>query len=137
MSGYSSLIQKRRCAAAGFDYYLHRPVHPVSIDLLLSFERNAIQEEFFSPKQKHIDIRHKFASSQLEYAGIMLDMVSSISDDATRKRCVQNAQRINERVKTFSGAAGLSPNELKALQTSLAQLDVRLIATRNLPTAQP
>lgn len=129
MSGYSTLLYKRRCAAAGFDYYLLKPVDPLSIDQLLRFETNAINEKFLSLKEKQIEINHQFARSQMEYAGIMLDMISAISDDATKKRCLENAQRIKERVETYlAGAPALSGSQEHALEIWLAKLEVRLIA---------
>jgi len=138
MSDYSTPLEKRRCAAAGFDYYLLKPVDPLSIGQLLRFERNAIHEEFLSLKQKRIEISYKFTCSQIEYAGIMLDMFSTIRDDATKKRCLEMAQRTKERVESYlSGAAALSPSQLHALLTSLAKLEVRLIASRNLPASRP
>ena len=130
MSGYSTLLYKRRCAAAGFDYYLLKPVDPLSIDQLLRFETNSINEKFLSLKEKQIEINHQFGRSQMEYAGIMLDMLSTISDDAIKKRCIENAQRIKERVEKYlAGAPALSASQLHALEIRVAKLELRLIAT--------
>ena len=139
MSGYSTLAYKQRCAAAAFDYYLLKPVDPLAIDQLLWFERDTkIHERFLALKQEQIEINHQFARSQMEYAGIMVDMGSTIRIDATQKRCLENAQRIEERVRTYlSAEAGLSPNQLHALQISLGKLETRLTAVRSLPTPEP
>jgi CheY-like chemotaxis protein len=138
MSGYSTLAYKQRCAAAAFDYYLLKPVDPLAIDQLLRFERDAIHERFLALKREQIEINHQFARSQMEYAGIVLDIVGTMRNDATKKRCLDNAQRIKERVGTYlSGEAGISLNQLHALQIALAKLEVRLTAINNLPTPEP
>jgi CheY-like chemotaxis protein len=138
MSGFTSLVHKRRCASIGFDYYLVKPVDPFSIDQLLWFEKNPTHEKLVALKQRQIEINHQFARSQMEYAGIMLDMVSAIRNDAIKKRCVENAQRIKEGVTAYLlSQTGLSPNELHVLRILLGKLDVGLTAAKHQPAYEP
>ena len=100
------------------------------IDQLPLLEVDEVQEKIISLKQKQAEINHQFARSQMECAEIMLDITSTIRDDATKKRCLEKARRIKERVGThLSRQAGLSSSELHALQMALAKLEVRFIAT--------
>jgi CheY-like chemotaxis protein len=138
MSGYTSLVHKLRCASAGFDYYLQKPVDTIAIDQLLWFEANAIREQFHSLMQDQIAMSCELTRSQLEFAGLMLDVAGTSRNDTTRKVCVQKVQRMLQRMTTYlTREAGLARSQMTALQTSLRKLEIRLRAVRNLPALEP
>jgi len=138
MSGYTSLVHKRRCASAGFDYYLQKPVDTVAIDQLLWFEGNAVRERFHSLMQDHVAMTCELTRSQLEFAGLMLDVASTSNIDTTRKACVEKVQRMLQRMTTYlTSEAGLLPSQLSQLKTSLRKLEIRLSGVKKLPASGP
>ena len=130
MSGYSSLMHKRRCASAGFDYYLLKPVDPVSIEQVLWFERNTIRNSILALTQQQVDITFDWMRSQLEFGAVMLDVAATSRNDATKKRCIQKAAQLLERTSTYlASEPRLLPAQMGTLQKSLRKLAVRLQAT--------
>ncbi|HUS12971.1 MAG TPA: response regulator [Pyrinomonadaceae bacterium] len=132
MSGYSSLVQKRRCASAGFDYYLLKPVDPIAIDQLLWLERNQISNTFLALEQQQWEIKFQMLRSQLEYGWIMLDVATTSKNEATKKRCTGRARQLLERTSTLlAGETNLLPGQISTLEISLSKLAVRLRAAES------
>jgi CheY-like chemotaxis protein len=138
MSGYTSLVHKRRCASAGFDYYLQKPVDTIAIDQLLWFEGNAVRERFHTLMQDDVAMTCELTRSQLEFAGLMLDVASTSNNGTTRKACVEKVQRMLQRMTTYlTSEAGLLPSHLSPLKTSLRKLESRLSAVKKLSALKP
>jgi len=138
MSGYTSLMHKRRCASAGFDYYLQKPVDLISIEQLLWFEGNAIREKLHTLLQDQIAISCELTRSQLEFSGLMLDVASTSRNNTTRNGCIEKVERMLQRMATYvTTEPTLSAAQMSALQTSLRKLESRLSAVKNLPASEP
>ena len=67
VSGHASTEHKKRCAEAGSDHYLLKPVDPVAYDQLVFHEAKAVRQKYFALKQGRIEVCFALTRSELEF----------------------------------------------------------------------
>ncbi len=128
VSGYSELDYKRRCAEAGFDHYLLKPVDPVALEQLLWFvdDRVAIRDTFRTLQRERVSVCLALAHSQLEFCGLLLDSAVATRDATAKARMLNKVQRMQSRLATYvANETGFSADQTGGLQSLLMGLQVR------------
>ncbi len=134
VSAHGELIQRRRCAAAGFDHYLVKPLDPLALDQLLCLvdERAALHADFVSLQRERISVCYTLARSQLEFGVLLMDTAATTREAASRERCLEKVQRLHARLgKYLAHEIGFSADQLCALQIMMRGLQVRLTTVKS------
>jgi CheY-like chemotaxis protein len=131
VSGYTSLLHKQRCAAAGFDHYLIKPVNADAFDelLLLIQERQAIRDKTTTLETEQIAACYELLRAQLEFCGLILDSAAIIKEGSARARFFAKAQRLQEKINNhLANKVGFSAEQVSSLQIVLTGIKIRLEA---------
>lgn len=129
VSGHADLMHKRRCAAAGFDHYLLKPVDPLALDQLMWLvdDRVARRENFLTLQRERLAVCYALARSQLEFFGLLLDSVAASRDPVSNARCLEKVQKMESRLTAYlANEIGFSEEQTSALQILLRGLRVRV-----------
>jgi CheY-like chemotaxis protein len=131
MTGYGRPDDKRRCAEAGFDLHLTKPLNVEVFDQLHVLLRDARSEE---AQRARLDQAQKRAiegllMAQLEMAYTFVYVATTSTNEETRKRCVHEAGLLHDRLLRLLpeyASPGYDPGEaLAALSDRIAFLSRR------------
>jgi len=75
---------------------------------------------------------YALAWSQVEFAGLILDSMTTLKDERSKERHVENVERLQDRTAKWLGmAVGFTPEQKSGLQTLLASLQDRLATIKS------
>jgi len=118
VTGYAYPADKRRCAEAGFDLHLPKPVDFGIFEQLTRVVQRtrqlADQTRLLSQQQQRA-LMH-FIELELDMAGTFLDVAATTRNPQTRQRCLAKSQKAQQSaVEWLSGAAFDKPEWREAI----------------------
>jgi CheY-like chemotaxis protein len=129
LTGYGDEFNRHRCAEAGFDYFLLKPVAANDYDYLLwiTSESTRIRDAFSILQAEHRAAFFDFAVSQLEFGWLILNCAALQTEPLIKQRSLEKVQRMQDRTtKWLKMAGGFTPRQKDSLQTLLSGLQDRL-----------
>ena len=128
LTGYGDAFHKMRCAEAGFDYYLVKPVASNDYDYLLwvTSQNARLRDAFLILQAEHKAAFYRFAVSQLDFGWLVLNCAAQ-QEKSLRQRSFEKVRRMQDRTtKWLKMSVGYPPEQKAALETLLAALQDRL-----------
>jgi len=130
VTGFAERTDKRRCAEAGFDLHLTKPVDYELFEqtILLWRQSDAVRELAL----RHTTAVRTFLSLKLEMAGALLDVADVTRNPATQQRCLQQVRLAHELMTKWIRKGNGDLLEFEAAVEALRRRYARVLATETI-----
>jgi CheY-like chemotaxis protein len=114
VTGFAYAVDRRRCAEAGFDLYLTKPVDFSVLEQLLwlSQESSRLRVQSSEMALRQTDAIVTFVGTALQMANTFLDVSASTTNMETKRRCLGKAQKTHRKMMELVQAKAAERTDL-------------------------
>jgi CheY-like chemotaxis protein len=127
LTGYGTPDIKERCADAGFDHYILKPVDVAALDQLIQLTRAApvAAQAFLAPQAKRKESIYAFTCSQLEFCEFILDSID-LAGSVDPELKIRRVSRVLDRVGSWLRNEAELTEALSPIEETFLKLKYRV-----------
>ena len=117
VTGYDAYpVDRRRCAEAGFDLHLTKPVDFSVLEelLWLSQESSRLRAQSGHLALRQIHALVTFVDTAIQMANAFLDVSATTTNEDTKRRCLEKAEKTHRKMAELVQSKAAQRNELIA-----------------------